>query len=83
MKTKLTLSIDHGVTRRAKIVAKKRGISFSGMVEAFLEREAALGKSSSPEVSFSERWKGKAVLSDRNDARTTSGFLKEVQGSGE
>ena len=70
MKTKLTLSIDEGVTSRAKIVAKKRGTSLSGMVEAFLEREATSGRSSGTEVSFSERWKGKAVVSDRTDART-------------
>jgi hypothetical protein len=70
VKTKLTLSIDNAVTKRAKIVAKQRGISLSGMVEAFLEKEASAGKSTRPAGSFAERWRGKLVLSDRNDART-------------
>jgi hypothetical protein len=34
--SKLTLSVDKGVISRAKRYAKQRGISVSGMVEAYL-----------------------------------------------
>ena len=35
--SKLTLSVDKGVISRAKRYAKQRGVSVSGMVEAYLE----------------------------------------------
>jgi hypothetical protein len=34
--SKLTLSVDAGVVSRAKRYAKQRGVSISGMVEAYL-----------------------------------------------
>jgi antitoxin component of RelBE/YafQ-DinJ toxin-antitoxin module len=44
---KLTLSVDDRVVSRAKQYAKKRGISVSAMVEAYL---ASVAQSSSPPV---------------------------------
>ncbi|MGO9257354.1 MAG: DUF6364 family protein [Bryobacteraceae bacterium] len=42
---KLTLSVDARVVSRAKLYAKQRGVSVSGMVEAYL---AALAEPASP-----------------------------------
>jgi hypothetical protein len=42
---KLTLSVDNGVVLRAKQYAKRRGVSVSAMVEAYL---AAVAEPSSP-----------------------------------
>ncbi|MGH9674574.1 MAG: DUF6364 family protein [Bryobacteraceae bacterium] len=45
---KLTLSVDNRVVSRAKQYAKRRGVSVSEMVEAYL---AAVAKPSSPDTS--------------------------------
>jgi len=45
---KLTLSVDTGVVSRAKQYAKRRGVSVSEMVEAYL---ASIAKPSSPGAS--------------------------------
>ncbi|AHF89952.1 hypothetical protein OPIT5_06695 [Opitutaceae bacterium TAV5] len=56
MKTKLTLSIDSRVIGRAKAVARRRGVSLSGLVETHFERLAATAGSASP--STAARWRG-------------------------
>ncbi|MDR1282505.1 MAG: DUF6364 family protein [Opitutaceae bacterium] len=56
MKTKLTLSIDSRVIGRAKAVARRRGVSLSGLVETHFERLAATVDSASP--STAARWRG-------------------------
>ena len=50
--SKLTLSVDGGVISRAKRYAKQRGVSVSGMVEAYL---AAISEPSPPSPADSPR----------------------------
>lgn len=69
MKTKLTLTIDPRVTHRAKQVAKKNGVSLSSMVEKVLAEATGLSQTSSPEPSFSERWRGKMEITDETSPR--------------
>lgn len=65
MKTKVTVSIDEELIPRAKQSARRRGISFSELVEASLrsvteEREG---------TSFSQRWRGKFHPASGDDER--------------
>lgn len=65
MKTKVTVSLDEELIPRAKRSARRRGISFSELVEASLrsvteEREA---------TSFSQRWRGKFQPAGGDDER--------------
>ena len=74
MKNKLTLTIEGGVTHRAKTLARRRGKSFSQLVEELLTREMN-ECSTSPELApseretFSKRWAGKMELAESADPR--------------
>ncbi len=46
MKTRVTITIDPAVHRRAKRVARSRGTSVSGLIEAALESVTAVSKPS-------------------------------------
>ena len=64
MKTKLTLTIDEELVPRAKALARKKGLSLSQLVENSLrEMDGEEG------LSFSERWRGKLVAAERDEAR--------------
>lgn len=65
MKTKLTVTVDERVVPRAKQEARRRGISLSQVIEGAL-REFS---SSSNELSFAARWRGKFHPVDREDDR--------------
>ena len=64
MKTKLTVTVDRDLLPRAKRYARARGVSLSSLIEAALRDMAE-----APGPTFSERWRGKAVLTDSDDPR--------------
>jgi hypothetical protein len=67
MKSRITLTIDPEVARRAKRIAHARRTNVSALVED-LVRNASLSASNS-QVSFVDKWTGKLRLkkSDRSD----------------
>ncbi len=64
MKTKLNLTIDEELVPLTKEYAKKRSKSVSGLVESLLREIVA-----ADEMSFSQKWRGKFAISEREDAR--------------
>lgn len=58
MKAKVTLKLEEGVAHRAKILARRRGMSLSGLVDLLLSRETG-PNDPAREASFSRRWAGK------------------------
>jgi hypothetical protein len=69
MKRKLTLTIEGGVTHRAKTLARRRGKSLSQLVEELLERETDETAPTADSAPFSRRWAGKMELAEREDPR--------------
>lgn len=69
MKTKLTLTIEGGVTHRAKTLARRRGKSLSQLVEELLKKEMDSKSSVAERETFSDRWLGKMVLAETEDPR--------------
>ncbi len=65
MKTKVTVSIDDELIPRAKQSARRRGISFSELVEASLRSVTEERES----TSFSQRWRGKFHPAGGDDER--------------
>lgn len=64
MKAKLTVTIEEDLVPRAKRFAKERGVSLSALIEG------ALREMTGPdEGAFSERWRGRMKLADRDDDR--------------
>lgn len=70
MKTKLTLTIDSGISHRAKSLARKRGSSLSQMVEDLLADQMGPTVREPKKKPFSERWAGRMKLSGKNDLRS-------------
>ena len=64
MKRKLTVTVDAEVLPLAKRYARSRGVSLSSVVEQSLW---AAVREDSP--SFSSRWRGRFLPSDRDDPR--------------
>ncbi len=66
MKTKVSLTIDKDLLPKSKKFAEKSGISLSQLVEALLRRIVEKDSDSS---TFSERWRGKFSLQEKEEAR--------------
>ena len=64
MKTKLTITIDEDLVPKAKRFARSRGVSLSQLIENALHDMAA-GEAQS----FSERWRGRFRVAERDDVR--------------
>lgn len=64
MKTKLTITIDEHLLPKAKRYARSRGLSLSRLIENALREMGA-----DEAASFSHRWRGKFLPSDRDDER--------------
>ncbi len=71
MKTKLTLTIDQGISHRAKSLARQRGSSLSQLVEDLLADQMGAKVRASAKVAFSKRWAGRMTLSETNDVRSS------------
>jgi len=80
MKTRITLTIDPGVSHRAKDVARREGVSLSSLVEKMLA-EASGSKVSPNQDSFSQRWRGRMRIVPAKDER--SGRLRKKYSLGE
>jgi hypothetical protein len=68
MKTRMTITIEPGVSHRAKAVARAQGTSLSGFVEFLLAREAGM-VAPVDKVSFGEKWTGALKLAPNQEAR--------------
>ena len=70
-KIRQTLTISPEVSRRAKMYARRRGISLSALVEQLLTKETEVGgptnSKSGPPRSFSRGWAGQGALARRGD----------------
>ena len=64
MKTKLTITVDSEILPLAKRYAKSRGVSLSSLVEQALRE-----MTKEQEPTFSEKWRGKLKLAERNTPR--------------
>jgi Family of unknown function (DUF6364) len=69
MKSRLTVTLDPVVVRKAKALALSRDTNFSALVEKLLRQD--LANESSIKSSFCEKWKGKLALKrpDEGDVR--------------
>jgi hypothetical protein len=68
MKTRITLTIDPGVSHRAEELAMRKGLSLSTFVEKLLIEVS--GTSEQPgQPSFSERWRGRMAMRPPQDDR--------------
>ncbi|MGN6615604.1 MAG: DUF6364 family protein [Ilyomonas sp.] len=80
MATKLTLSIDEEVVRRAKLASKRRGKSLSKIVEEHLKAIASVEAGKKPSVqSLSGILKGR-VPSDMDIKKEKGDYLKKKYG---
>ena len=70
MKTKLTLTIDRGISHRAKSLARRRGSSLSQLVENLLADQTEASTRPPKKAPFSERWAGRMKISEKEDARS-------------
>ncbi|MCH8512946.1 MAG: DUF6364 family protein [Kiritimatiellae bacterium] len=69
MKTRITLTVDPGVSHRAKDVARREGLSLSALVEKML-KDVSGDPSTPSRETFSQRWRGRMELTDISDERT-------------
>ncbi len=76
MKERVTLTLDPAITHRAKSVARKRGTSFSGLVEKLLAAETSVD--STADQSFHIKWAGKLKLAEQTGPRFE--YLKRKYG---
>ncbi|TVR51012.1 MAG: hypothetical protein EA425_08175 [Puniceicoccaceae bacterium] len=76
MKTKLTLTVDRGISHRAKSLARRRGSSLSQIVEDLLAEQLGVAARKQKEVTFSQRWAGRMELTDKDDPRSRKLKLK-------
>lgn len=60
MKTRVTITLDPGVVRRAKIVARSRKTNLSALIEDLLKHTSDRGLV--PRASFSRKWAGKLTV---------------------
>jgi hypothetical protein len=67
VKTRVTITLDPRVIRRAKSVARSRRTNLSALIEGLLVQTAALG--TAKPISFSKKWAGKLSVreSDGSD----------------
>jgi len=70
MKTKLTLTIDRGISHRAKSLARRQGSSLSQLVENLLAEKTETSFRSPTKAPFSKRWAGRMKVSVKEDARS-------------
>jgi Family of unknown function (DUF6364) len=68
MKSRVTITLDPAVIRRAKTVARARQTNLSALIEDLLKRTADQSTMETKQVSFSDKWRGKFKLKDtKND----------------
>ncbi len=77
MKTRVTISIDPGLLREARAVARQRKTTLSALVEELLEQ--ATRHDALHPVSFSQKWVGKFDLRSPN-GDALLGALKDKYG---
>jgi len=68
MKTRVTLTLEPRVSHRAKIVARERGTSLSGLVEQLLAKESG-ELESMKKTPFHRKWAGKLQILEQSDPR--------------
>ena len=78
MKKKLTLTIEESIKDRAKIFAKRKGISVSEMVEEYLDRKTRGEGSNIPDDSPVHRFAGSLPLSESAREKDDKELLQEV-----
>ena len=66
MKAKMTVTIDEELIPKAKLHARKRGLSLSELVETSLR---VVTEEKEDTSSFSQRWRGKFRPAGRDDER--------------
>lgn len=69
MKSRVSLTIDPAIARKAKRAAKLQNKSLSSLVEGLLSGMVGDGSAAKPSVPFSERWKGKLSLDRKSEDR--------------
>jgi hypothetical protein len=77
MKTRVTISIDPGLLREARAVARLRKMTLSALIEELLEQ--ATRHDALPPASFSQKWVGKFDLRP-SDGDPLLGALKDKYG---
>ena len=77
MKTRVTISIDTGLLREARAVARRRKTTLTALIEELLE-QATRHEALHP-VSFSQKWAGKFDLRS-SDGDPLLGALKDTYG---
>jgi hypothetical protein len=78
MKKKLTLTIEESVKDRAKIFAKRKGISVSEMVEEYLDRKTRGEGSEIPDDSPVHSFAGSLPLSESEGEKDDKELLKRA-----
>jgi hypothetical protein len=78
MKKKLTLTIEESVKERAKIFAKRKGISVSEMVEEYLDRRTRDEGSDIPDDSPVHRFAGSLPLPVSEKGKGDKELLREA-----
>ncbi|WP_441000682.1 DUF6364 family protein [Fodinibius sp. SL11] len=78
MKKKLTLTIEESVKERAKIFAKRKGISVSEMVEQYLDRKTRGEGSDIPDDSPVHRFAGSLPLPVSDGDNDEKELLREA-----
>jgi antitoxin component of RelBE/YafQ-DinJ toxin-antitoxin module len=83
MKKKLTLTIEESVKERAKVYAKRKGISVSEMVEEYLNKKTSSESEGIPQDSPVHRFAGSLPLpvSDKSDDELLREALKGKYGT--
>lgn len=69
MKSRITLTLEPQITHRAKMIARARGISFSGLVERLLQSELKHQRADEIRQPFSQRWTGRLSVSAKTGPR--------------
>ncbi len=69
MKSRVTLTLEPKISHQAKIAARARGMSFSGLVERLLLDELKGSPAARARQSFSQRWNGRLSVSPKAGAR--------------
>ena len=79
MKTRVTLTMDPAVLKRAKRLARQRDTSVSALVETLVRSEPLPGQPGTP--SFAEKWAGRfQLVSDAGDDALRSALLRKYGG---
>ena len=78
MKTRVTVTLDPRVVRRAKSVARSRRTNLSALIEDLLTRTADFG--SIRPINFSKKWAGKFSVRDSDGSDPLLDALKARHG---